>query len=323
MTAGIDDARRTRRIIAQNAQTLRLMGVDFVPFRGGFETATAHPAPIGAPPAPVALATHAPTPAAPRPVLRPTPPAPVASSPAGAPMEPLLIEAKPTVSYTRPDQVEKQKRLDALLARYNQEAPHQHFVTDHHNIVFGEGDPCAKLMFIGEAPGAEEDRVGRPFVGRSGQLLDKMIVALGLRRQDVYIANVMKTRPPNNATPTLDECMKCAPYLFEQVAIIRPLAIVTLGLPATRTVLNSADSMTNLRGRWATLNTPAFPSLEACSIPVMPTYHPAFLLRAYTKENRQKVWSDLQQAAAKIGLAPASAPSSASPAGATADAESA
>lgn len=323
MTAGTEDARRTRRIIAQNAQTLRLMGVDFVPVRGGFEAAPPVPAPARAvAPTPIAAAP-APVSPAPRPVPRPSATAPAAAVSAGAPMEPLLIEAKPTVSYTRPDQVEKQTRLDALLARYEQEAPHQHFVTDHHNIVFGEGDPCAKLMFIGEAPGAEEDRVGRPFVGRSGQLLDKMIVALGLRRQDVYIANVMKTRPPNNATPTLDECMKCAPYLFEQVAIIRPLAIVTLGLPATRTVLNSADSMTNLRGRWATLNTPVFPGLEATSIPVMPTYHPAFLLRAYTKENRQKVWSDLQQAAAKIGLAPANAPASTTPAGATADAESA
>lgn len=242
----------------------------------------------------------------------PTTPAQPAS---GAPIEPLLIEAKPTISYTRPDQVEKQRRLDALLARYEKEAPHQHFVTDHHNIVFGEGDPCAKLMFIGEAPGAEEDRVGRPFVGRSGQLLDKMIQALGLRRQDVYIANVMKTRPPNNATPTLDECMKCAPYLFEQVAIIRPEAIVTLGLPATRTVLNSADSMTNLRGRWATLTTPSFMGVEAFSCPVMPTYHPAFLLRAYTKENRQKVWSDLQMAAKKIGVAPAAAGASVDAAG--------
>ncbi len=312
MTAGTDDARRTRRIIAQNAQTMRLMGVDFVPVRGGAEPEAVHAHPVSQAPAP-APASSAPQ----RPMVRPPVPA-AAAQPAvrvSAPMEPLLIEAKPMVSYDRPDQVEKQKRLDALLARYEKEAPHQHFVTDHHSIVFGEGDPCAKLMFIGEAPGAEEDRAGRPFVGRSGQLLDKMIVALGLRRQDVYIANVMKTRPPNNATPTLDECMKCAPYLFEQIGIIRPEAIVTLGLPASRTVLNSSESMTNLRGRWATLTTPSFMGggggggVDGFVCPVMPTYHPAFLLRAYTKENRQKVWSDLQQAAKKIGLTPSAAAS--------------
>lgn len=315
MTAGTDEARRARRIVAQNAQTLRLMGVDFVPVRAGAFAEPHAEAPVPTAAAIGRTAPAAPPAPAPRPPVRPVMPTTPAQPASGAPIEPLLIEAKPTISYTRPDQVEKQKRLDALLARYEKEAPHQHFVTDHHNIVFGEGDPCAKLMFIGEAPGAEEDRVGRPFVGRSGQLLDKMIQALGLRRQDVYIANVMKTRPPNNATPTLDECMKCAPYLFEQVAIIRPEAIVTLGLPATRTVLNSADSMTNLRGRWATLATPSFMGVEAFSSPVMPTYHPAFLLRAYTKENRQKVWSDLQMAAKKIGVAPAAAGASADAAG--------
>ena len=315
MTAGTDEARRARRIVAQNAQTLRLMGVDFVPVRAGAFAEPHAEAPVPAARAVERTAPAAPPASAPRPPVRPVMPTTPAQPASGAPIEPLLIEAKPTISYTRPDQVEKQRRLDALLARYEKEAPHQHFVTDHHNIVFGEGDPCAKLMFIGEAPGAEEDRVGRPFVGRSGQLLDKMIQALGLRRQDVYIANVMKTRPPNNATPTLDECMKCAPYLFEQVAIIRPEAIVTLGLPATRTVLNSADSMTNLRGRWATLTTPSFMGVEAFSCPVMPTYHPAFLLRAYTKENRQKVWSDLQMAAKKIGVAPAAAGASVDAAG--------
>jgi DNA polymerase len=139
--------------------------------------------------------------------------------------------------------------LDELRQRYEREAPHSRFVTDHHSIVFGEGDPCARLMFVGEAPGAEEDRTGRPFVGRAGQLLDRMIHAMGLSREDVYIANVLKTRPPNNATPTTDECAACAPYLFEQIMIIRPEVIVSLGLPASRTLLTSAAPPGHRPGR--------------------------------------------------------------------------
>jgi DNA polymerase len=165
--------------------------------------------------------------------------------------------------------------------------------------VFGEGDPCARLMFVGEAPGADEDRTGRPFVGRAGQLLNKMIIAMGLTREQVYIGNVLKTRPPDNATPTSDEIKLCAPYLFEQIAIIDPEAIVTLGLPATRTLLDSVESMSRLRGQWAAFRAPA-PASRA--IPVMPTYHPAFLLRAYTTENRAKVWSDLKLVMDRLGM---------------------
>lgn len=190
-----------------------------------------------------------------------------------------------------------QRELDAILARYEKDEPHRNFVTAHSRIVFGEGDPCARLMFIGEAPGEEEDRTGRPFVGRAGQLLEKMIVAMGLRRADVYIANVLKTRPPNNATPTLEEAALCAPYLFDQIAAIKPEVIVTLGLPATRTILSTDRSMGSLRGRWATFKDP-----QGRLVPVMPTYHPAFLLRSYTPENRLKVWSDLQMAMEKLGL---------------------
>lgn len=199
--------------------------------------------------------------------------------------------------------------LERLRERYERDAPHSKFVTDHHSIVFGEGDPAARLMFVGEAPGAEEDKVGRPFVGRAGQLLDKMITAMGLERKAVYITNVLKTRPPNNATPTFDEAAACAPYLFEQIAIVRPEVIVTLGLPATRLLLHSTDSMARLRGRWARFTIPralphtdTLPQAVPASIPVMPTYHPAFLLRSYTTENRQRVWSDLLLVLERLGL---------------------
>ncbi|MBL9031810.1 MAG: uracil-DNA glycosylase [Phycisphaerae bacterium] len=190
-------------------------------------------------------------------------------------------------------------RLDDLRARYERDAPHQHFVTDHTRIVFDDGDCAARLMFIGEAPGADEDRTGVPFVGRAGQLLNKMIAAMGMTRESVYIANVLKTRPPNNATPTTEEIRLCAPYLFEQVSIVRPEVIVTLGLPATRALLESSESMSRLRGRWYDFTPPGF----LCDpIPVLPTYHPAFLLRSYTRENREKVWADLRMVMDRLGL---------------------
>jgi len=193
--------------------------------------------------------------------------------------------AAPAASAS-PGATDKQARLDELRARHDAECPHCTSVTGHTQTVFGEGNPDARLMFVGEAPGAEEDKQGRPFVGRSGQLLEKMIGAMGLERGDVYIANVLKSRPPNNRTPTPDEAAACGAYLRDQLSIIEPEVIVTLGRPAAQLLLDSKESMTNLRGRWHAY----------AGVPVMPTFHPAFLLRQYTKENRQKVWSDLQRA---------------------------
>ncbi len=214
-----------------------------------------------------------------------------------------------TANATRDD---RQAALDALRAKYEQDAPHQHFVTAHTNIVFGDGSPNARLMFVGEAPGADEDREGVPFVGRAGQLLNKMIQAMGLSREAVYIANVLKTRPPGNATPTSEEARTCAPYLFGQIGIIRPEVIVTLGLPASRLLLDSTEPMGRLRAKWRVFTVPEGhdPDIVPADsvgqeVMVMPTYHPAFLLRSYTKENREKVWSDLQQVMEKLGLQPA------------------
>jgi DNA polymerase len=259
MELGEEQIGRARRTIRQQAETCRLLGVEFVPcFRTAGDDA--------APPDQSELQESA------------NQPAPAASA--------------------DPRRAEAQQRMDELRARYERDAPHKNFVTAHTNIVWGDGDVCARLMFIGEAPGADEDRTGVPFVGRAGQLLNKMIAAMGLRREDVYIANVLKTRPPNNATPTLEETRLCAPYLHEQIAIVRPEVVVTLGLPASRLVLDSSDSMGQLRGRWAEY---AGPGPQGLRIPVMPTYHPAFLLRSYTPENRKKVWSDLQQVVARLG----------------------
>ncbi|MFT3784618.1 MAG: uracil-DNA glycosylase [Tepidisphaeraceae bacterium] len=158
--------------------------------------------------------------------------------------------------------------------------------------VFGEGDADAPLMFIGEGPGENEDLTGRPFVGKAGQLLDKMIVAMGLSRQKVFIANIVKCRPPNNRVPAPDEVSCCTPYLERQIELIRPRVIVTLGLPATQYMLQSKNSMSRMRGLWHAWR----------GIKLMPTYHPAYVLRQYTEQTRKAVWSDLQQVMVELGL---------------------
>ena len=175
-------------------------------------------------------------------------------------------------------------------------------------IVFGVGDPKAELMFIGEAPGADEDQQGEPFVGRAGQLLNNMIKAMGLEREQVYIANIIKCRPPNNRTPEREECETCSPFLMRQVATIKPKVIVALGAVAAKTLLAINDSMSNLRGRWyefrpagARSNDPNWTSAKLAV-----TYHPAFLLR--DPRQKKEAWKDLQMVMKELGLrAPAKA----------------
>lgn len=304
---GVDPNRAAR----QNLRTHQMLGGDMVTFSGRTATPVfTMPAALAAPaavrePAPAAVRPPPATPTAPS-AATPPPVAttrPVAVRPAAAVPRPAdapaaaIMEYKPKVMNAK--QKATQAKLDALRAQYEKDAPHKNFVTDHHCIVWGDGDPCARLMIIGEAPGAEEDKVGIPFVGRAGQLLEKMLGGMGLHRSQVYIANVLKTRPPNNATPTADEAAACAPYLFEQIKIIGPECILALGLPATRVLLNSMESMSRLRGRWSSYADPRTVGFE---VPVMPTYHPAFLLRSYTRENREKVWSDLQMIMQRLGL---------------------
>jgi DNA polymerase len=157
-------------------------------------------------------------------------------------------------------------------------------------LVFGEGNPCADVVFIGEGPGSEEDRTGRPFVGKAGELLTRMIEATGWRREDVYICNVVKCRPPGNRDPQLDEIAACQPFLERQIRAIRPKVIITLGKPAISTLLGRPVAITKVRGLWQ----------HRQGVPVMPTYHPAFLLRQYTLENRRAVWDDLRAARVRI-----------------------
>ena len=189
--------------------------------------------------------------------------------------------------------------LEALRERHAAECPHCTRATGHTNLVFGEGSPSADLVFVGEAPGETEDQTGRPFVGKAGQKLDEMITAMKLRRDQVYIANVLKSRPPDNRTPLQHEVDGCGPFLIEQIRIIRPEVIVTLGGPATKLLLATEEGITRLRGIWASW-TGLTGDVEP--IAVMPTYHPAYLLRNYTPKTRGEVWADLKAVMGRLGL---------------------
>jgi DNA polymerase len=159
------------------------------------------------------------------------------------------------------------------------------------NIVVGEGDPKATLMFIGEGPGEEEDNTGRPFVGRAGQLLTKIIEAMKLKREDVYIANIVKCRPPNNRTPSDDEIICCAPYLMEQINVIKPKVIVALGAPSTCTLFNQKIKISAVRGKFYDWKD---------GIKLMPTFHPAYLLR--NPVDKKLVWDDMQKVMEFLGI---------------------
>lgn len=156
-------------------------------------------------------------------------------------------------------------------------------------MVFGEGNPDADIVFVGEAPGFEEDRQGRPFVGRAGQLLTDIITkGMGLRREDVYIANVLKCRPPQNRAPSPEEIVACSPLLFEQLRIIRPKVVIALGSPAAKTLLDTKESISRLRGQFFDYDLG-----DDARTKLMPTFHPAYLLR--NPSAKAKVWEDVKK----------------------------
>jgi uracil-DNA glycosylase family 4 len=303
-----DPIEQLRAFVRQSAETAKLLDVDFIPvYRCGVldvpipEVVTdAAPTQVLAPVAstPALAAGSAAKPKAvehaPRQSVRP--PASVASkTPPPPPIAEVSAPADPWPAPTPTEQAlarsvdQRHAAMAALRQRYDREQPHRHFKPVFNTIVWGEGDVRASLMFIGEAPGEDEDLQGRPFVGRSGQLLDKMIVAMGIERSSLYIANVLKARPVNNKFPVEAEAAPSLPYLLEQIAIVGPTLIVALGLAATRMLLNTESSMSDLRGRWSELTL-----RDGRVIPVMPTYHPSYVLRSYTEEVRGKVWADLK-----------------------------
>jgi uracil-DNA glycosylase family 4 len=205
-----------------------------------------------------------------------------------------------TVPVQKPplDPKEKAAAFAALRERALACVKCPHLASSRKNVVFGVGSIDAQLMFVGEAPGADEDEQGEPFVGKAGKLLTKIIQATGLQRSDVYIANILKCRPDTpgqsagNRKPTADEMATCIPYLHEQIDLIRPKVIVALGATAVEGLLGKTIGITKLRGGWKTYR----------DTPLMPTYHPAYLLRNQAMSEKRKVWEDMLAVMEKLGM---------------------
>jgi uracil-DNA glycosylase family 4 len=235
---------------------------------------------------------------APAPATRPRAAVPVL--PAIKPMAPAVpasATSAPPTGGNVPGSGSKAARLAALREKVLACEKCEHLVKFRHHVVFGVGNPEAELMFVGEAPGEDEDLRGEPFVGKAGELLTKIITAMGYARDDVYIANVLKCRPDmpagasGNRKPTPEEMQTCLAYLQEQIEIIRPRALVALGATAVQGLLNNVEPVGRLRGKW----------LELQGIPLMITYHPAYLLRNQSLTEKRKVWEDMLLVLEKLG----------------------
>lgn len=231
------------------------------------------------------------TPTAPEPAAA-TPAPSAAAAPVAAPIAPV---ARPsTVAATGQGKAE---RLEALRGPVLACTKCVHLVSSRTQVVFGVGNPEAELMFVGEAPGEDEDIQGEPFVGKAGELLTRIIIAMGFTREDVYIGNVLKCRPDmpegasGNRKPRLDEMKTCLPYLLQQIEIIQPRAIVALGATAVEGLTGDTTPVGKLRGQWR----------EFEGIPLMVTYHPAYLLRNQALPEKRKVWEDMLMVLEKLG----------------------
>ncbi len=193
---------------------------------------------------------------------------------------------------------ERTAALNEIRTRHDATCPLCSAAGHFTNTVLGEGSANAELVFIGEAPGDKEDAVGKPFQGDSGAKLDEMIKAMGLSREQVFITNVLKTRPQQNQTPTQDQLDQCGSFLTEQLLVIRPKVIVPMGGPAAKQLLRQDEGISLLRGKWGAWLPPH--GCNLAPIPVMPTFHPAYLLRNYTLETRALMWSDMKLAMTKL-----------------------
>ena len=279
-------------------QELKAQGERFVPVSAEALAAlnvAAQPAMRKAPtPAPAILPVSktalAPTPIRPKPVE--VKPAPVTDLSLNLPGE------APTASAPPLDPAAKAAAFTELRQRAMACVKCEHLASSRKNVVFGVGSINAQLMFVGEAPGADEDEQGEPFVGKAGQLLTKIIQTTGLQRSDVYIANILKCRPDTpgqsagNRKPTPEEMKTCIPYLHEQIDLIRPKVLVALGATAVEGLLGKTVGITRLRGTWHTYR----------GIPLMPTYHPAYLLRNQALSEKRRVWEDMLQVMEKLGM---------------------
>ncbi len=271
---------RLTRAVRQRLESLRRAGVDRLPsppvFQAVKRSASIPMVAEQAPPVPVPE-----TPRIPRATVIPS--LPPAASLFGEPELDLAV----VPSSERPGQ------LEALRQEVAECTKCPLLASSRTQTVFGDGSPTARLMFVGEAPGADEDRQGVPFVGRSGQLLTDMITkGMGLRRDEVYIANILKSRPPENRNPLPEEIGNCLPFLVRQIAIIRPEFLCLLGKVAASTLLETALPMGRLRGRWH----------QYQGIPTVVTYHPSYLLR--TPSAKKEAWEDLQMLMKAMGIKP-------------------
>jgi DNA polymerase len=269
----------------------RAMGLPSVP---GVELATFSPQNMSKSSQPAPTPRPASTPAPRRAAPAAAPPK-VAPAPPGAPALLPIVEE----TFTGPvlPREEKIRLLQELDQNFVKGCTRCGLSKTRTQTVFGEGNPDAQVCFIGEGPGKDEDASGRPFVGRAGQKLNDMIGAMGLKREDVFICNIVKCRAyltdiGKDRPPSEEETTACTPYLVRQVEIIRPKVIVTLGLPSTRYLLKVKEPMTKMRGNWSSWR----------GIKVMPTWHPAYVLRSYTEQTRGEVWNDLKKVLSELGL---------------------
>lgn len=276
-----DELRLLTRQVRAYFDAMRAWGVHHLPSTTGPEPSTPTPVLLGPgepyppPPKEIEKVSEA-SPAFPPTLAQPIPPQPIAEIPGAA---------EPTQSPLSRLSLAELETLakDCTQCRLHQGRTH---------VVFGIGNPHAELMFAGEAPGRDEDRQGEPFVGRAGQLLTRIIEAMGLKRQDVYIANVIKCRPPNNRNPEADEIARCEPYLIRQIELVKPRLIVALGTFAAQTLLQTKLPISQLRGRFHTYQ----------GVKLMPTFHPAFLLR--NPERKRAVWEDMQAVQRELRQSP-------------------
>jgi DNA polymerase len=290
-----DGHSRLARELRQRLESLRRAGLDRIPVsvtwpsvpasahtdtgRAREESEPRRPVAGPRPSEPVAARVEPPPP------LAPTPPLPQARN--------ASLFDEPEIDAPVVPPAERPARLAALAAEVAACTRCPLLASSRTQTVFGVGSPTARLMFIGEAPGADEDRTGVPFVGRAGMLLTDMIVkGMGLTREEVYIANILKSRPPGNRDPLPDEVANCRPFLERQIAIIRPEFLCLLGRVAASSLLDTALPLGKLRGRWH----------RYCGIPTLVTYHPAYLLR--NPASKKEAWDDLQTLMKAMGINP-------------------
>lgn len=279
----------------EHLQSLKARGIRFVSVSPENLSALS-----GSPRPAVSQSRPAPTPS--RPTQRPSSFSPATNPPPARPVTPTLqtLSTHPTVVSPIPAASSDAKA--AAFAELQQRVlacvKCDHLVAARKNVVFGVGNINAELMFVGEAPGADEDAQGEPFVGKAGQLLTKIIQTMGLNRDTVYIANILKCRPDTpgqsagNRKPTPEEMQTCIPFLHEQIDLIQPKVLVALGATAVEGLLGKTVGITKLRGNWQTYR----------GIPLMPTYHPAYLLRNQALSEKRRVWEDMLQVMEKLGM---------------------